>query len=289
MDALAVADPNPGWRPFQRLNRAEYAREISSLLDLDVDVTAFLPRTRSATVRQRGDVQTFSPTLMEGYLRAASRIAMLAIGDPGKVRRRRRRSSCRRPRRRWIASRARRPARAAAISVDHTFVADGDYVFSLGLIREPLGFLFGASRPGEENRSLDRRRAPGAVSDVTRDERGRRPGLTIKTPPAARCRPARIESTAAFIQRFEGLINDSDRADRSHHGGYGDRHRARHHDPAAPPQPQHRRSASRQRRQRDAESPPHLPLPRADAGEETPCAAEIVRRLADASLPPADR
>src|SRR5687767_14710819 len=43
MDAAAAADPDPGWRPFQRLNRAEYAREIAHLLELDVDVTAFLP------------------------------------------------------------------------------------------------------------------------------------------------------------------------------------------------------------------------------------------------------
>ena len=77
------ADPNPGWRPFQRLNRAEYAREIKNLLDLDVDVTAFLPAdTISDGFDNVADVQTFSPTLMEGYLRAASRIAMLAIGDP---------------------------------------------------------------------------------------------------------------------------------------------------------------------------------------------------------------
>jgi hypothetical protein len=83
MDALAAADPNPGWRPFQRLNRAEYAREIKTILDLDVDVTAFLPAdTISDGFDNVADVQTFSPTLMEGYLRAASRIAMLAIGDP---------------------------------------------------------------------------------------------------------------------------------------------------------------------------------------------------------------
>ena len=83
MDAAAAADPDPGWRPFQRLNRAEYAREIKHLLDLDVDVTAFLPAdTISDGFDNVADVQTFSPTLMEGYLRAASRIAMLAIGDP---------------------------------------------------------------------------------------------------------------------------------------------------------------------------------------------------------------
>ena len=83
MDALAASDPNPGWRPFQRLNRAEYAREIRNILDLDVDVTAFLPAdTISDGFDNVADVQTFSPTLMEGYLRAASRIATLAIGDP---------------------------------------------------------------------------------------------------------------------------------------------------------------------------------------------------------------
>ena len=83
MDAFAISDPNPGWRPFQRLNRAEYAREIRALLDLDVDVTAFLPAdTISDGFDNVADVQTFSPTLMEGYLRAASRIAMLSIGDP---------------------------------------------------------------------------------------------------------------------------------------------------------------------------------------------------------------
>ena len=115
MDALAAADPDPGWRPFQRLNRAEYAREVRQMLALDVDVTAFL---RADTVSDGfdnvADVQTFSPTLMEGYLRAASRIA-----DAGDRRSRqlgdaRPPSSCRRRRRSWSASTARRSARAAA-------------------------------------------------------------------------------------------------------------------------------------------------------------------------------
>ena len=62
--------PNPGWRPFQRLNRAEYAREVRDLLDLDVDVTAFLPAdTISDGFDNVADVQTFSPTL-DGRLSA---------------------------------------------------------------------------------------------------------------------------------------------------------------------------------------------------------------------------
>jgi mono/diheme cytochrome c family protein len=43
MDEAAATSPNPGWRPFQRLNRAEYARAVQDLLGIDVDVAAFLP------------------------------------------------------------------------------------------------------------------------------------------------------------------------------------------------------------------------------------------------------
>ena len=37
VDAHAKANPNPGGRPFQRLNRVEYARAINELLAIDVD------------------------------------------------------------------------------------------------------------------------------------------------------------------------------------------------------------------------------------------------------------
>ena len=78
----AALNPNPGWRPFQRLNRAEYQRAVKDLLGIDVDVNAFLPPdTISNGFDNVADVQTFSPTLMEGYLRAASQISRLAVGD----------------------------------------------------------------------------------------------------------------------------------------------------------------------------------------------------------------
>ena len=37
VDAYAKANPNPGGRTFQRLNRPEYTRAVKDLLDLDVD------------------------------------------------------------------------------------------------------------------------------------------------------------------------------------------------------------------------------------------------------------
>jgi mono/diheme cytochrome c family protein len=206
MDALAAADPNPGWRPFQRLNRAEYAREIKHLLDLDVDVTAFLPAdTISDGFDNVADVQTFSPTLMEGYLRAASRIAMLAIGDPdGSASQ----ATFKLPK---TASQMARvdgapPGTRGGISVEHTFVADGDYVFSMDFFAEPLGFLFGNTRPGEEIEvSLDGARLAIFAIDPRMSEE--KTGLTLKTPPM-HVKAGTHRVTAAFIQRFEGLIND---------------------------------------------------------------------------------
>ena len=206
MDALAAADPNPGWRPFQRLNRAEYAREIKTILDLDVDVTAFLPAdTISDGFDNVADVQTFSPTLMEGYLRAASRIAMLAIGDPeGSPAQ----ATFKLPKTASQMSKVEGapPGTRGGISVDHTFVADGDYVFSMDFFAEPLGFLFGASRPGEEIEvSLDGARL--AIFQIDPRMSEEKTGLTIKTAPM-HVQAGTHRVTAAFIQRFEGLIND---------------------------------------------------------------------------------
>jgi len=206
MDALAAADPNPGWRPFQRLNRAEYAREIRTILDLDVDVTAFLPAdTISDGFDNVADVQTFSPTLMEGYLRAASRIAMLAIGDPESSAAQ---ATFKLPK---TASQMAHvdgapPGTRGGISVEHTFVADGDYVFSMDFFAEPLGFIFGNTRPGEEIEvSLDGARL--AIFQIDPRMSEEKTGLTIKTPPL-HVKAGTHRVTAAFIQRFEGLIND---------------------------------------------------------------------------------
>ena len=206
MDALSAADPNPGWRPFQRLNRAEYAREIKYLLGLEVDVTAFLPAdTISDGFDNVADVQTFSPTLMEGYLRAASRIAMLAVGDPEATATQ---ATFKLPK---TASQMARvegapPGTRGGISVEHIFPADGEYVFSLDFFAEPLGFLFGNTVTGEQIEvSVDGARAAVFTLDPKMSEE--KTGLTLKTAPlSVKAGPHRV--TAAFIQRFEGLIND---------------------------------------------------------------------------------
>lgn len=49
IDRAAALSPNPGWRPSQRLNRAEHGRAVKDLLAVDVDVTAYCRPTPSAT------------------------------------------------------------------------------------------------------------------------------------------------------------------------------------------------------------------------------------------------
>ena len=82
VDTHAKANPNPGGRPFQRLNRPEYARAIKDLLEFDVDASKWLPNdTMSANFDNIADEQALSPTLLEAYLNAAADISRLAVGD----------------------------------------------------------------------------------------------------------------------------------------------------------------------------------------------------------------
>ena len=81
IDAKAAAHPNPGSVVLHRLNRTEYANAIRDLLDLKVDVSTLLPPDDSA--RGFDNVAgslTISPTLLEAYSTAATRIARMAVG-----------------------------------------------------------------------------------------------------------------------------------------------------------------------------------------------------------------
>src|SRR5690606_1869436 len=66
VDAAAEGRPAAGDRPFQRLNRAEYARAVEGLFGIEVDASQWLPADQiSASFDNIADVQTFSPTLMD--------------------------------------------------------------------------------------------------------------------------------------------------------------------------------------------------------------------------------
>ena len=206
VDTAAAGRPMPGWRPFQRLNRAEYARAVRDLVGLDVDVAAFLPAdTISDGFDNVADAQSFSPALMEGYLRAASRVAALAVGDPDSsasevtFKLPKTRSQLERVDEAPLGTRG-------GVSVVHTFPADGEYVFRMDMYAEPLGLLFGSTSRGEQIEvSINGERV--ALFDIDPRMSEEKTGLSIKTPPIhVKAGPQRV--TAAFLQRFDGPIND---------------------------------------------------------------------------------
>ena len=207
LDAAAEAKPNPGRRTFQRLNRAEYAQSIKDLLGLDVDVASFLPPdTISHNFDNIADVQSISATLLEGYLRAASQVSRLAIGDPEaspnstiyKV-----------PR---IASQLTHVEGApfgtrGGISVVHNFPADGEYTFRLMLHSIPTGQLYGSAVRGEQIEvSVNGYRA--ALLDINQRMSEADPnGMNLQTPPiVVKAGPQRV--SAAFILRTDAPVDD---------------------------------------------------------------------------------
>ena len=203
IDAVSLAHPNPGTRTFQRLNRAEYARAVRGMLDIDVDVSAFLPtETMSDNFDNIADVQMMSATLMEGYLRAANQISRMAVGDPGAGPRQ---VTYKVPK---TASQAVRAEGAplgtrGGISVVHIFPADGEYVFKLEMHPGPTGFLYGMTALDEEIEvSINGERVALLEIDPFMSESDPK-GMTIETQPIhVRTGPQRV--TAAFILKAEG-------------------------------------------------------------------------------------
>jgi hypothetical protein len=86
IDRAAAVQPNPGSRRFQRLNRAEYQRVIRDLLDLEVDAARWLPAdTYLGNFDNLSAAQGLSTTLLEAYLRAATEVSRLAIGNANAI------------------------------------------------------------------------------------------------------------------------------------------------------------------------------------------------------------
>ena len=206
IDAAAGRTPNPGSRSFLRLNRAEYTRAVKDLLALDIDVSALLPAdTISHGFDNVADAQTFSPALMESYLRAAGKVTALALGDSD--------ASAsevlyRVPK---TASQLQRVDGApfgtrGGVSVMSTFPADGQYLFRVELHGNACGFLFGGPAQNEQVEiSVDGERK--AVLDIDPKMYEGSTSLILKaTDIQVSAGPHRV--TAAFMQRFEGPVND---------------------------------------------------------------------------------
>jgi hypothetical protein len=207
IDRAAALRPNPGHRPFQRLNRAEYAAAVEGLLGITVDVSALLPPdTISHGFDNIADAQAFSPTVLEGYLRAAAKVSRDAIGDPTaapsgviyKV-----------PR---TAAQLRHVAGApigtrGGTSVVHIFPADGEYTFRVMFHSIPTGQLYGSTTRGEQIEiSVNGDRV--ALLDINpRISEADPKGISLETEPIhVKAGPQRI--SAAFLARSESPVDD---------------------------------------------------------------------------------
>ncbi len=214
MDAASADNPNPGARSFQRLNRAEYARSIKELLDLEVDAGQYLPLdTKSANFDNIADAQMLSPTLLEAYLNAASGIARMALGDANATA-----SETQYQVSRW-ASQTERVAGAphgtrGGISVEHNFPADGEYTFRVSFHHETTGTLVGNGRnalhtdesPEQLEISIDGERV--AVLELDRWMHVSDPnGVDMRTEPVF-VRSGSRRVSAAFLRHAEGPVQD---------------------------------------------------------------------------------
>ena len=215
LDAAAAANPNPGRRTFQRLNRAEYQASIRDLLDLEIDPGAYLPLdTKSANFDNIADAQLLSATLTDGYLRAASEISRLAIGDPHVTP-----SESTYRVSRWDSQSERVEGAPygtrGGVSVLHNFPADGDYAFRVSFHHETTGALVGNGRNALHTRegepelmeiSVDGE--PVALLEVNRWMHTSDPdGVNIRSERVfVRAGPRRV--SAAFIRRSEGPLQD---------------------------------------------------------------------------------
>ena len=260
IDRAAALNPNPGSRPSQRLNRAEYTRAVKDLLAVDVDVNAYLPAdTISDGFDNIADSQTISSTL-DGRLPArgqpdqparggrSQRLAELhhlegaAHGVADAARRGRAARHARRP-----VGAARVPGRRRLPLQDHA--AHGPH-------RRPVR----RSVSRRADRGVDQRRARRADGHQPAHERAgpeRHDHADAEGPhqggpasPVGGVRPA---------LRRPG--RRPDHADRAHAGRHQHRRSVRHHGADAPARLHRERPAVGDRRLRHREPPQDLHLP----------------------------
>ena len=136
LDKAARKRNDPGTRPFQRLNRAEYTQQIKDILGLTVNPEEWLPEDQiSASFDNIADVQTISATSMTAYLNAASDIARRAIGQsnaPTLAKTYTNSPSV--SQHEWEPVEGAPYGTRGGISALHNFPADGKYIFEMGFM-----------------------------------------------------------------------------------------------------------------------------------------------------------
>ena len=159
LDRAAISRPEPGRASIHRLNRTEYQDAVRDLLALKVDVSSLLPADdESNGFDNMADVLRVSPSLMEQYLTASRTVSSLAVGDRGLG---------------PVATVYVLPPTLAqgehieglpigtrgGILIHQNFPLDGDYEFSIFLLRNIVGYMPGLEFPHQIEVTVDGVRA----------------------------------------------------------------------------------------------------------------------------------
>ena len=155
LDRAAISRPEPGHVGMHRLNRVEYGNAVRDLLDLKVDVAQMLPADdESNGFDNIADALKVSPSLLEQYLSASRTVASLAVGDKGLG---------------PVSQVYQVPPSLAqgehieglplgtrgGILIKQNFPLDGEYEFSVFLLRNIVGYMPGLEFPHGFEISVD--------------------------------------------------------------------------------------------------------------------------------------
>jgi len=198
VDAAASRDPDPGTRRFQRLNRPEYERVMRDLLALDIDAGRWLPAdTYLGAFDNMADAQGLSTTLLEAYLRAATEVSRLAVGNPAALSRSVKYTNpIEVSQHAWDHIEGTPYGTRGGMAVTHDFPADGEYVFTVGT-------LFGRGTSGQDvDLSID-----GEGVALLGLEHNGRSTVPIRTAPIF-VRAGQRQVAAAFVRTIEGPYDD---------------------------------------------------------------------------------
>ena len=198
VDLAAARDPNPGSRRFQRLNRAEYERVIRDLLALDIDASRWLPAdTYLGNFDNMSAAQALSTTLLESYMRAATEVSRLAVGNPDAPP-----SSMKYTnpiavsQHAWDHVEGTPFGTRGGMVITHDFPVDGEYVFTFAT-------LFGAGTGFEDlDLSID-----GESKALLALEHGRGGNVPIETEPIF-VPAGQHQVASAFVRKIEGPYED---------------------------------------------------------------------------------
>lgn len=205
VDDYAKAHPDLGNPPLHRMNRAEYANTIHEMLGVDVSAEKLLPSDdMSHGFDNMADVLTFSPALMEAYVRAAANISRQALGERDALPLS---STYEVPR---VVSQVHHVDGApfgtrGGVSIVHNFPADGYYTFKLGFYFSLDGPLFGATLGKSQQIEISVNGERAALFSID-------PTMTkfdeMRTPPIrVKAGPQRV--SAAFLQTADGPMEDA--------------------------------------------------------------------------------